>query len=214
MTISNTTNRVQYNGDGSTIEFPFVFGIFAEDDLDIILTSSTGVDTTLTRGVDYDVTLTTPTDLPSAGLVTFIGTPTPTPPALGEKLTVIRILDFTQEIDIQDGGPLPASSVNEAFDRAVCLLQQIKEIINRSVQLPVSSSVTNISLPPPEAGYFLRWNDSEDALENQDISAQGDLAVSAFGKTLIDDTDAAAARATLGLGTIATEDAPTVVRWA
>ena len=199
MTISSSVNRVQYSGDGSSIEFPFTFGVFAVDDLDLILTDAEGVDTTLTRGVDYDVTLTEPTDLPSAGVVTFIGDPAPTPPGADEYVTIIRSLDYTQEIDITDGGPLPASSLNEAHDRAVMLIQQLKEILGRGMLLPVTSLYSNLTLPDPLAYAFMRWKPDASGLENVWVVDVGELIISPFIVTLADDEDAEAALTTLGL---------------
>lgn len=196
MPIATTTNRVQYNGDGSSLDFAFTFGVFESGDLTVILTSAAGVDTTLVEGTHYDITLSTPASLPSAGQVEMV-----TAPVSGEKLTIIREMDYTQEVEITDGGSLPASSINEANDRAVMLAQQLKELIGRSLTLSASSSVTSLSLPSPEAGRALVWNDDEDAIENLNLEDISAVAVSDFGKTVIDDLTAADMLTTMGLDT-------------
>ena len=199
MTVATSTNRVTYNGDGSTTAFPFTtFGIFAASELKVIKRSSAGVETTLTLNADYAVTLTTPAALPSVGHIDLLGAYLASPPIAGETLLLYRDLPMTQLISVAEGGPLPAASLNESHDRAVMLLQQLSEALGRSVQLPISSSFSGLTLPDPVALHFLRWNAAATALENMLVVSPGALSVSTFIETLLDDIDAATARATLG----------------
>ena len=45
MTVSSTTTKNSYSGNGSTTTFAYGFKIFADADLTVILRSSTGVET-------------------------------------------------------------------------------------------------------------------------------------------------------------------------
>ena len=57
MTISSTSSRVQFNGNSATDDFPFTFKTFDEGDLTVVLTDSTGADTTQTITTNYTVSL-------------------------------------------------------------------------------------------------------------------------------------------------------------
>ena len=57
MTVSSTTNRAQFNCNGSTTSFPFTFKYLADSDLQVYLHNTvTGATTLLTLNVDYEIT--------------------------------------------------------------------------------------------------------------------------------------------------------------
>jgi hypothetical protein len=56
MTLSTTTSRVSYPGNGSTGPFAFPFKIFGWDDLLVTVRFSTGAERTLIYADDYSVT--------------------------------------------------------------------------------------------------------------------------------------------------------------
>ena len=49
MTVSSTTTKNSYSGDGSTTVFAYTFKIFDEDDITVIRTDATGSETTKTK---------------------------------------------------------------------------------------------------------------------------------------------------------------------
>jgi hypothetical protein len=132
MTIETTDNRISHVGDGSTIQFAFPFGIFGADDIVVYLAAAGGSQALQQRGVDYDVTLANPDDLPSPGVITFCQLPAPVPPTPLQIVKIVRTLPYTQEIEITNGGPMPAASLNEAFDRAVILMQQLQDQLSQA----------------------------------------------------------------------------------
>ncbi len=132
MTVETTDNRISHVGDGSTIQFAFPFGIFGTDDIVVYLATAGGSKVLQQRGVDYDVTLTNPDDLPSPGVITFCQLPAPVPPTPQQTVKIVRTLPYTQEIEITNGGPMPAASLNEAFDRAVILMQQLQDQLRQA----------------------------------------------------------------------------------
>jgi hypothetical protein len=194
MTVATTANRQSYNGDDATIEFVFTFKAFEASDIKVVVRSALGVETTLTLDTDYTVAVLATT----GGTVTLIGTYAATPPATGETVTVYRDLPYTQEIDPVENDPQRADVAEEGLDRAVILIQQLKDAMSRSIQLPVSTAVSDLSLPEPEAAKYLGWNDDGDALENRELISS--VGVSSFMAGMLDDTSAAAALTTLGLG--------------
>jgi hypothetical protein len=235
MTVATTTNRESFAGDGVTIAFPFTFKAFADTDINVVVRSAAGVETTLTRNTHFTAAV----NETSGGTVTLIGTYAATPPASGETVVVYRSIPYTQAIDLIENDPQHAAVQEEGYDRAVILAQQLKDAMSRSIQLPVSTAVSDLSLPEPVAGKYLGWNDAGDALENRElISSVGvstfmagmlndedaaavlatlSLTISAFAKTLLDDTSAKAARATLAALPAAayelTDDATIAIDW-
>jgi hypothetical protein len=208
MTVASTASRIAYNCDGSAYVFPFTFKAYAKGDLVVVLADAAGAETTLTVDVQYEVALSSPgpggdvtlLSQEIAGVDYLYGTSVPFPVPSGYALVIYRRLPRTQLIDIDDGDRLPADTVEEGYDRAVMLIQELEEVLDRVVKLKVSSALTGIVLPDPVAARYLRWNDAGDNLENMDISTiTGAESISDYGKTLIDDPDAAAARKTLGI---------------
>ncbi len=53
MTISSTTQKLQYDCDGVTTTFNYTFKIWDDSDLDVIITSAGEVETQLTLTTDY-----------------------------------------------------------------------------------------------------------------------------------------------------------------
>lgn len=195
MTVSSTINRNDYTGDGIQTVYAFTFRVYDDSDLTVIVLDADGVtEHTLTLNVDYEVSISG-----TGGNITFIGSYADDPPST--KITIIRILEYTQQIGLSNVGNFPKESIEEMADRAVMLVQQLIEVIGRSVQLPVSSAYSNLKLPDPVALRFLRWNAAATALENMDIAAMEGLAISDFGKTLVAAVTADAVLTTLGIST-------------
>ena len=55
MTVSSTTTKVSYSGDGSTTAFAYTFKIFAAAEITVIIRSSTGVETVKSLTTDYSL---------------------------------------------------------------------------------------------------------------------------------------------------------------
>ena len=82
MTISSTTIKNSYAGNGSTTAFTFSYYIIAEDDLEVLIRSSNGTETLQTLTTNYTVT---GVQNNSGGTVTMV-----TAPATGETLVIRR----------------------------------------------------------------------------------------------------------------------------
>lgn len=139
MTIETTQTYIQYNGDGSTTAFPVPFPFFGTDE--VVVTSrviATGVETTLTLGVEYTVT----------GGNGGTGTVTATSaPAAGIQWTIERATEVLQEIDFQSNGAFPEEAVERGLDRVTAILQEVAGATNRSLRVPVSDPLTGLVLP-------------------------------------------------------------------
>jgi len=153
--IGDITPRIQYTGDGAQTAFTYPFPIFADADLDVY------EDTTLK-------TLTTHYSVSGAGdsnggTVTFV-----TAPANGVVVTIARNLSIARTTDFQESGEFRASVLNDELDKQTAFIQQVDDRVDRSVQLPsTSTSTADLSLPDPEADKLLGWNAAADGLENK-----------------------------------------------
>jgi hypothetical protein len=157
MTVSTTTNKIRYSGTGSQYVFPYTFKIFADDDLEVILTSAAGVDTVKTLTTHYTVS---GAGSGSGGNVTMI-----TAPASGEYLTVKRNLDILQETDYVENDPFPAESHENALDRLTMICQQLNEAVDRALKISIGSGLSDIIFPPLVANEYLVVNAAGDGLE-------------------------------------------------
>ena len=137
MTISSTTVRNSYSGDGSTTAFSYTFKIFADSDLQVIIRSSTGSETTKTISTHYNVS---GAGDASGGSVTFTSGNIP---ASGETVVLRRAVPQTQAIDYIANDPFPAESHEEGLDRATMNIQQMQEELNRSIKLSRTNTMTS-----------------------------------------------------------------------
>lgn len=191
MTISTTTSKVTYNGNGVTTAFAFPYYFFEDADLTVVLVSSAGVETVQTLTTHYTVS---GEGTDSSGQVTML-----TAPAVGEKLVIRRVLDIVQETDYIEGDPFPAETHERALDRLTMIDLQQQEELSRTVTVPVgTASSFSAELPPIVAERFLRVNTAGDGFELVDALDPGTLVVTPFIETLLDDANAAEARTTLG----------------
>ena len=137
MTISSTTVKNSYSGNGSTTAFAYTFKIFANTDLQVIIRSSTGTETVKTLTTHYTVS---GVGDASGGNVTFTSGNTP---ASGETVVIRRAVPQTQAIDYIANDPFPAESHEEGLDRATMTTQQVQEELDRSLKLSRTNTMTS-----------------------------------------------------------------------
>lgn len=181
-TVSSTTSKVVYTGDGVSSSFSFSFNIYKNTDLVVQkILISTGVATTLVLNSDYTVTLTHSS--PTPGAITL------STGALAStfQLVILRTLPLTQLINITDPYyTTPAATWNEAHDRSTMLSQQLQEQLSRSILGPTTSSTT-ITLPAGVAGQCLGWDGTGTQFTNLTCSgSSGGGGGSAFNPPIAD----------------------------
>jgi hypothetical protein len=203
MTISSTSSRISYAGNGSSTAFSFPYKFITDADLVIILkVNLTGVETTKTLTTHYTVS---GAGAGSGGTVTML-----VAPATGETLTIYRDPTATQGLDLRENDSLPAESVESAFDKITMLVQRVKDQISRSLRLSDGYAASfNPTLPALITGdAVLKFNAAGDGIEN--------------GPTTTEITDAEAnaaaaassATASAASATDSSEHATTASRWA
>lgn len=135
MTVSSTTTKNSYSGDGSTTTFAYAFKIFADADLTVILRSAAGTETVQTLTTNYTVTN---AGNASGGNVVFV-----TAPASGVTVVIRRNMAQTQSTDYTANDPFPAESHEDALDRLTFIAQQQQEELDRSIKLSRTNTMTS-----------------------------------------------------------------------
>ena len=137
MTVSSTTVKNSYSGNGSTTQFAYGYKIFSDSDLIVIIRSAAGTETVKTLTTHYTVA---GAGDASGGSITFT---TGNTPASGETVVIIREVPQTQAIDYIANDPFPAESHEEGLDRATMTTQQVQEELNRSIKLSRTNTMTS-----------------------------------------------------------------------
>ena len=137
MTVSSTTVKNSYSGNGSTTVFAYTYRIFADSDLQVIIRSAAGTETTKTITTHYTVA---GAGDANGGSVTFTVGNVPT---ATETVVLRREVPQTQAIDYIANDPFPAESHEEGLDRATMNIQQLQEEVDRSIKLSRTNTMTS-----------------------------------------------------------------------
>jgi hypothetical protein len=158
MTISSTTRIAgPFTGNGTASAFPFTFKVFAATDLDVIkLTVSTGTESTLVLTTDYTVTLNGDQNSNPGGTVTL----TAGALASGFTLTITSDIANLQPTDLTNQGGFYPEVITDSLDRATIQIQQIADIGDRTLKIPISDGTLNMELPTAteRANSFLSFD--------------------------------------------------------
>lgn len=130
MTISSTTNRVSYTGNGVTTAFSFPYKFLANADLVVVETIiATGVQ--VVKAITTHYTVTGAGD-PNGGTVTAVAAPAST-----VTWTIYRDPAITQAVDLVDNDPFdPDDAVETPLDKLTMVAQRLKDRLDRAVRLP------------------------------------------------------------------------------
>lgn len=132
MSVSSTTNRVSYAGNGTTTVFSFPFYFLTTGDLAVLTIDAAGTVVTKVITTDYTVTGTQAVNgtFPSGGSVTM-----GTAPPSGTSLSIVRVPAQTQASTWLDGDPDPATVKETAFDKLTLLAQRLSDRVSRALRL-------------------------------------------------------------------------------
>lgn len=183
--ISAVTRRKTFSGSAGVGPYACTFEITDEEDIAVYKDT-----TLLTLTTDYTVSI--------AGNGTF--SVTLLVAATGSNIvTVIGAKPIARSSEFSTGGDFFAATVNAELDALVIFDQQLLDRTERALKAHFSDDITlDMTLPPTaeRAGNFLSFDSN-----GEPIAAAGvldEVTVSAFMETVLDDDDAATARATLG----------------
>ena len=136
MTISTTTIKDSYTGNGSTSAFTYNFKIADDDDIQVIIRAANGTETVKTKTTHYTVSGVGS----NSGTVTFTAGNIPT----GTQTIILRrSTPQTQELDLIENDPLPANSIETAYDKLTQISQELQEQIDRSIKLSRTNTITS-----------------------------------------------------------------------
>lgn len=179
MTLSTTTQKVAYAGNGATTSFAFAFKIWATSDLQVFLRdNTTGVDTLQVETTNYSVTGT----LPGTGNVVFTVAPT-----ASQTVIIVRNNPKTQTLDLIASGAFEAENVEAALDKILAVLQNLdarqglagSAVIDfASVANGAVSAASNITVTGARVGDFVLVNAAGDIETTDGVFLHGKVTAS------------------------------------
>ncbi len=197
MAINDDTNREDYAGTGALTQFAVPFVYFDDDDVRVIHVDSSGTETVWVKGTQYTLS---GDGSAGTGQVDVETSPTDYTPASGETLVVRLYPALEQSITLPKGNYL--DDIERGLDFLLQIILRQNDEISRSLKFAEGSSSSDITFPELEADKILGVNSAGTALAFLTPNSDAYLSVSAFILTLLDDATAAAARTTLGAGTL------------
>ena len=174
MTVSSSTNRVSYSGNGTLTTFAYTFKIFDQDDLTVILRAADGTETVQTITTHY--TVSGVGDV-GGGNVTFVTAPTAT-----QTVVILREQPLTQGLDLVPNDPFPAQSLEEALDKIVFMTQKHEEELGRAIKASRTNVITGAEFTisaSDRANKVFAFDSSGDVSITQEIGVyRGDWSAS------------------------------------
>lgn len=134
MTVETQIDRIEYDGNGTTVAFPFPYKFFSTNDLVVYLRLVDETETLQVFGANYSLS---GVGLDVGGTVTMT-----VAPAVGQKLVIYRDPPLTQLTDYIEGDKFPAESHESALDKLTMLVQRISNRVARSLSLRITDGVT------------------------------------------------------------------------
>lgn len=191
-TVSTTAPRNDYIGNGATATYNYTFRIFAATDLRVTKRDTSNVETALSYPADYSVT---GTNSASGGTITLTAGNLPT----DYRLTIRFDRTPRQSTDLRNQGSFFPEVHEDKFDELTRYVQQVEDVIDRSIHLPETEAGTSAATTLPAANSRASKFLAFDASGNPVASAGGfsTPTVTAYATTLLDDTTAVQARQTL-----------------
>lgn len=152
MTLSSTTNRVEYTGNAAVNTYSYTYRILDDDDLLVTVASNATppVETTLAKTTDYTVTGVGDS---GGGTIVLVDAAqswlTAGKLSTGFALVIRRVRPLVQNTDIRNQGDFYPETHEDTFDHLVMIDQQQQNAIDRSVKLPESLTAGdfNVTLP-------------------------------------------------------------------
>ena len=132
MTVENPNVKNTYGGNGVTTVFPFTFLLNAEDVNNVVvtLTNERGQENATT---DFTLSLNDKVvRYPKSGVQ---------PLPHGWKITIQRQIPYTQTLNLTSQGPFFAEDIEAQLDRQEMQIQQLAEIVERTVRVSISSDI-------------------------------------------------------------------------
>jgi hypothetical protein len=156
MTVSSTTSKAIYSGNGLTTTFAVPFYFLEAADLQVILRSGT-TETVQALTTNYTVA---GAGVEAGGTVTML-----VAPAAAVTVTIRRNIAATQGTDLLPNDRLPAEDLEDGLDKLTMITQQLGEESSRSLKFPASDGALTSMLPTSlaRANKYLAFDGSGNA---------------------------------------------------
>jgi|DEB0MinimDraft_10_1074344.scaffolds.fasta_scaffold00353_1 hypothetical protein len=177
MTVSSTTAKDTYTGDGSTTTFAFTFPILDETHLEVQIKDTNNVVTTKVLTTDYTVTGTGntvgSTDYQSGNVVFGAGDI----PVSTDTVIIKRNVPLKQETDYTENDTFPAETHEDALDKLTMITQQLDEQLDLAIKFDSGVSGFDATLPTPAADLYIGFNSTADGLVAKTVAQLGTITV-------------------------------------
>ena len=141
MSVQNITRRAgPYVGTGLVSAYTFAFKVFRSEDVKVVRSASSDAsaqDETLKLGTDYTVKLNADQDEKAGGTVTLTS-----PLAEGLRLSILSAITPDQQMVRPNHDGFLPTTLNDSADKAIALIQELKEEVGRSLRVPASADKT------------------------------------------------------------------------
>lgn len=141
MSVQNISRRAgPYVGTGLTSEFAFGFKVFTRQDVRVVRSDTAdenATETTLKLDTDYTVVLNGDQDSKPGGEVRL-----KSPLANGLRLAITSAITPDQTMVLTNHDGFSPDTLNDAHDKAISLIQELKEETARTLKTPITSSKT------------------------------------------------------------------------
>lgn len=141
MSVQNITRRAgPYVGTGLVSAYTFAFKVFRPEDVKVVRSESADVsaqDAALKFGTDYTVKLNANQDEKAGGTVTLVS-----PLAEGLRLSILSAITPDQQMVLTNHDGFLPTTLNDSADKAIALIQELKEEVGRSLRVPASADKT------------------------------------------------------------------------
>lgn len=141
MSVQNITRRAgPYVGTGLVSAYTFAFKVFRSEDVKVVRSESADAsaqDEVLKFGTDYTVKLNANQDEKAGGTVTLAS-----PLAEGLRLSILSAITPDQQMVLTNHDGMLPTTLNDSADKAIALIQELKEAVGRTLRVPASSDKT------------------------------------------------------------------------
>ena len=141
MSVQNISRRAgPYVGTGLASAYPFAFKVFKTEDVKVVRSASedaSAQDETLKLNTDYTVVLNANQDEKAGGTVTLTA-----PLASGLRLSILSAITPDQQMVLTNHDGFLPTTLNQSADKAIALIQELKELLERAVSVPATGMTT------------------------------------------------------------------------
>lgn len=198
MAVGAEDARISYTGNGTVDTFPYPFDAKVSSDVRVVVQETATSDrTVLTLTTHYTVNIAGQSITLVNGAFDWVDGDGDLD--TGWTLHILLSPALTQTTEFNNQGPFSSSSHESVADKAILHIQRLDDLARRAIRQPETEAPdTSFELPvaADRADRYPYFDENGDLTV---VASVGAVDLSDFMETVLDDADAATARATLGL---------------